>query len=53
MCSRLNAEYGGTFLMNRAVNEIVMDNGKVKAVRSDGKAREHTHTEGGNVKKYV
>lgn len=36
--------------MNRAVEEIVMDNGKVKAVRSDGKAREHTHTEGGNVK---
>lgn len=43
-CSRLNAEYGGTFLLNRAVDEIVMDNGRVKAVRSDGKAREHTHT---------
>lgn len=41
LCSRLNAEYGGTFLLNRAVNEIVMDNGRVKAVRSDGKAREH------------
>ncbi|CAG06863.1 unnamed protein product, partial [Tetraodon nigroviridis] len=35
--TRLNAEYGGTFLLNRAVNEIVMDNGRVKAVRSDGK----------------
>lgn len=41
LCSRLNAEYGGTFLLNRAVNEIVLDNGRVKAVRSDGKAREH------------
>lgn len=37
--SRLNAEYGGTFLLNRAVDEIVMENGKVKAVKSDGKAR--------------
>uniref|UniRef100_H2TXL0 Rab GDP dissociation inhibitor n=1 Tax=Takifugu rubripes TaxID=31033 RepID=H2TXL0_TAKRU len=35
--ARLNAEYGGTFLLNRAVNEVVMDNGRVKAVRSDGK----------------
>lgn len=40
LCSRLNAEYGGTFLLNRAVNEIVVDSGRVKAVRSDGKARE-------------
>lgn len=35
--ARLSAEYGGTFLLNRAVDEIVMDSGKVKAVRSDGK----------------
>ncbi|XP_030584521.1 rab GDP dissociation inhibitor alpha isoform X4 [Archocentrus centrarchus] len=35
--ARLNAEYGGTFLLNRAVDEIVMDNGKVKAVKSEGK----------------
>ncbi|CAG5980975.1 rab GDP dissociation inhibitor beta [Menidia menidia] len=35
--ARLNAEYGGTFLLNRTVDEIVMDNGKVKAVKSDGK----------------
>lgn len=34
---RLSAEYGGTFLLNRAVDEIVMDNGMVKAVKSDGK----------------
>ncbi|TWW62085.1 Rab GDP dissociation inhibitor beta [Takifugu flavidus] len=30
--ARLNAEYGGTFLLNRAVNEVVMDNGRVKAL---------------------
>ncbi|XP_068172382.1 rab GDP dissociation inhibitor beta [Antennarius striatus] len=35
--ARLSAEYGGTFLLNRAVDEIVMDNGRVNAVRSDGK----------------
>lgn len=34
---RLSAEYGGTFLLNRAVDEIVMENGKVKAVKSEGK----------------
>ncbi|XP_032404544.1 rab GDP dissociation inhibitor beta isoform X1 [Xiphophorus hellerii] len=35
--ARLSAEYGGTFLLNKPVDEIVMDNGKVKAVKSDGK----------------
>nr|XP_046239699.1 rab GDP dissociation inhibitor beta [Scatophagus argus] len=35
--ARLSAEYGGTFLLNRAVDEIVMDSGKVKAVKSEGK----------------
>ncbi|KAF7207770.1 rab GDP dissociation inhibitor beta [Nothobranchius furzeri] len=35
--ARLSAEYGGTFLLNRAVDEIVMENGSVKAVRSEGK----------------
>lgn len=43
VCFRLSAEYGGTFLLNKAVDEIVMDNGKVKAVKSDGKARGCTH----------
>lgn len=38
MCFRLSAEYGGTFLLNRAVDEIVMENGKVAAVKSEGKA---------------
>ncbi|KAM9408409.1 rab GDP dissociation inhibitor beta [Pholidichthys leucotaenia] len=35
--ARLSAEYGGTFLLNREVDEIVMENGKVKAVKSEGK----------------
>ncbi|XP_028262395.1 rab GDP dissociation inhibitor beta [Parambassis ranga] len=35
--ARLSAEYGGTFLLNRAVDEIVMENGKVAAVKSEGK----------------
>lgn len=39
VCFRLSAEYGGTFLLNKAVDEIVMDNGKVKGVKSDGKVR--------------
>ncbi|MEQ2181702.1 hypothetical protein GOODEAATRI_014238 [Goodea atripinnis] len=38
--ARLSAEYGGTFLLNKPVDEIVMDNGKVKAVRSDGKVEQ-------------
>ncbi|KAM9859732.1 rab GDP dissociation inhibitor beta [Aulostomus maculatus] len=35
--ARLNAEYGGTFLLNKAVDEILLDNGRVTAVKSDGK----------------
>ncbi|CAL1609300.1 unnamed protein product [Knipowitschia caucasica] len=35
--ARLNAEYGGTLLLNRPVDEIVMENGKVKGVKSEGK----------------
>lgn len=46
VCFRLSAEYGGTFLLNRAVDEIVMDNGKVKAVKSDGKASVFTSRKG-------
>lgn len=40
VCVRLSAEYGGTFLLNRAVDEIVMENGKVAAVKSEGKVTE-------------
>lgn len=46
VCFRLSAEYGGTFLLNRAVDEIVMDNGKVKAVKSEGKASVFTQRKG-------
>lgn len=35
--ARLNAEYGGTFLLNRPIDEIVMESGTVKAVKSQGK----------------
>ncbi|XP_034542566.1 rab GDP dissociation inhibitor beta [Notolabrus celidotus] len=35
--ARLSAESGGTFLMNRAVDEIVMNSSKVEAVKSEGK----------------
>ncbi|XP_071376801.1 rab GDP dissociation inhibitor alpha [Centroberyx affinis] len=34
--ARLSAEYEGTFMLNRAVEEIVMENGKVAAVKSEG-----------------
>lgn len=44
---RLSAEYGGTFLLNRAVDEIVMENGKVKAVKSEGKVKVYAKTKGG------
>ncbi|XP_019736472.1 rab GDP dissociation inhibitor beta, partial [Hippocampus comes] len=35
--ARLSAEYGGTFLPHQTVDEIVLDNGKVTAVKSEGK----------------
>ncbi|XP_076012609.1 rab GDP dissociation inhibitor beta-like [Genypterus blacodes] len=35
--ARLSAEYGGTYLLNRAVDQIVMDNDKVTGVKSEGK----------------
>ncbi|KAK5912484.1 hypothetical protein CesoFtcFv8_002352 [Champsocephalus esox] len=35
--SRLSADYGGAFLLSTAVDEIVMDDGKVKAVKCEGK----------------
>lgn len=47
VCFRLSAEYGGTFLLNKAVDEIVMDNGKVKAVKSEGKVRLMKRSGGG------
>lgn len=38
VCFRLSAEYGGTLRLNRTVDELVMDDGKIKAVKSEGKA---------------
>uniref|UniRef100_G3N8B7 Rab GDP dissociation inhibitor n=1 Tax=Gasterosteus aculeatus aculeatus TaxID=481459 RepID=G3N8B7_GASAC len=35
--ARLSAEYGGTLRLNRTVDELVMDDGKIKAVKSEGK----------------
>ncbi|XP_051932639.1 rab GDP dissociation inhibitor beta isoform X2 [Hippocampus zosterae] len=35
--ARLSAEYGGTFLPHQTVDEIVLDDGKVTAVKSEGK----------------
>ncbi|XP_036387116.1 rab GDP dissociation inhibitor alpha-like [Megalops cyprinoides] len=34
--ARLSAVYGGTYMLNRPVQEIVMENGKVAGVRSEG-----------------
>ncbi|KAJ8360989.1 hypothetical protein SKAU_G00175140 [Synaphobranchus kaupii] len=34
--ARLSAEYGGTYMLNREVQEIVMENGKVAGVKSEG-----------------
>ncbi|KAG7261916.1 hypothetical protein CRUP_026445 [Coryphaenoides rupestris] len=34
--ARLSAEHGGTYIVNRVVDEIVMENGKVAAVKSQG-----------------
>ncbi|CAH8479189.1 unnamed protein product [Schistosoma turkestanicum] len=34
--TRLSAVYGGTYMLNKPVDEIVMENGKVKGVKSEG-----------------
>uniref|UniRef100_W5NAS2 Rab GDP dissociation inhibitor n=1 Tax=Lepisosteus oculatus TaxID=7918 RepID=W5NAS2_LEPOC len=34
--ARLSAVYGGTYMLNRPVDEIVLENGRVVGVRSDG-----------------
>ncbi|XP_035244469.1 rab GDP dissociation inhibitor beta [Anguilla rostrata] len=34
--ARLSVEYGGAYMLNRAVEEIVMQNGKVVGVKSEG-----------------
>ncbi|XP_030634217.1 rab GDP dissociation inhibitor beta [Chanos chanos] len=34
--ARLSAEYGGTYMLNKTVEDIVMENGKVAAVKAQG-----------------
>ncbi len=38
MCfhSRLSAIYGGTYMLNKPIDEIVVENGKVVGVKSEG-----------------
>lgn len=37
--SRLSAIYGGTYMLNKPIEEIVMENGKVVGVKSEGEVR--------------
>ena len=39
--SRLSAIYGGTYMLNKPIEEIVMENGKVVGVKSEGEVRSH------------
>lgn len=34
--SRLSAIYGGTYMLNKPIEEIVVENGKVVGVKSEG-----------------
>ena len=36
VCCRLSAEHGGTYMVNRLVDEIVIEDGKVAGVKSQG-----------------
>ncbi|KAJ8384368.1 hypothetical protein AAFF_G00206210 [Aldrovandia affinis] len=37
--ARLSAIYGGTYMLNKPIEEIVMENGKVVGVKSEGEVR--------------
>ena len=39
VCCRLSAEHGGTYMVNRVVDEIVMEDGRVAGVKSQGDVR--------------
>lgn len=40
LCScRLSAIYGGTYMLNKPIEEIVIENGKVVGVKSEGEVR--------------
>ena len=36
---RLSAIYGGTYMLNKPIEEIIMQNGKVIGVKSEGEVR--------------
>lgn len=36
--SRLSAIYGGTYMLNKPIEEIIVEDGKVVGVKSDGEA---------------
>lgn len=36
---RLSAIYGGTYMLNKPIEEIIMEDGKVVGVKSDGEVR--------------
>lgn len=36
---RLSAIYGGTYMLNKPIEEIVIENGKVVGVKSEGEVR--------------
>lgn len=56
---RLSAIYGGTYMLNKPIEEIVIENGKVVGVKSEGEVRcppllplpltPHLRTEAGGV----
>lgn len=39
LCCRLSAIYGGTYMLNKPIEEIIMEDGKVVGVKSDGEVR--------------
>lgn len=38
-CCRLSAIYGGTYMLNKPIEEIVIENGKVVGVKSEGEVQ--------------
>lgn len=39
---RLSAIYGGTYMLNKPIEEIIVQNGKVIGVKSEGEVRAFT-----------
>ncbi|MEQ2219569.1 hypothetical protein XENOCAPTIV_020089 [Xenoophorus captivus] len=42
--NRLSAIFGGTYMLNKPIEEIVMENGKVVGVKSEGESSQKTMT---------